>query len=99
MESEFESSGTYNVYFGVIMKKFLIIAAVVLLSACTNTTKAERVLNENGYTDIQMTGYSMFGCDKNDSFSDGFKAKSPSGKTVTGVVCSGWFKGSTIRFD
>jgi len=81
------------------MKKFLVIAAVALLSACTNTSNAERVLADNGYTDIQMTGYSLFGCDKNDTFSDGFKAKSPNGKMVEGVVCSGVFKGATIRFN
>jgi hypothetical protein len=81
------------------MKKFLVIAAIALLSACTNTSNAERVLADNGYTEIQMTGYSLFGCGENDTFSDGFKAKSPNGKLVEGVVCSGMLKGSTIRFD
>jgi len=82
------------------MKKlFLVMALAALLSACTNSSKAERVLSENGYTNIQLTGYDLFGCGKGDTFADGFKATSPAGKTVVGVVCSGMFKGATIRFD
>lgn len=84
------------------MKKLLLIsvlAITALLSGCTNTSKAEEVLMKNGYTNIKMTGYSFFGCSDSDSFSDGFEAKSPNGSNVVGVVCSGMFKGATIRFD
>ena len=51
-----------------------------------------------GYTDIQITGYVVMGCGEQDVFHTGFRAKSPNNTSVDGVVCSGWFKGSTVRF-
>lgn len=83
------------------MKKILMMAVLALsLSACTDPDNATKVLENNGYTDIQMTGYSWFGCSEDDFFHTGFKAHSPANKTVEGAVCSGmFFKNSTIRFD
>lgn len=81
------------------MKRLALIAALVTLAACTDEPKALRVLQSNGYTDIKLTGYDPFGCDKHDNFATGFQARSPNGQFVTGVVCSGWMKGATIRFD
>jgi hypothetical protein len=80
------------------MKKLLIIAAI-LLTGCTSQDQSNRALGSAGYTNIQFTGYHIFGCDKNDSFHTGFKATGVNGKPVEGVVCSGWFKGATIRLD
>lgn len=81
------------------MKKFIVIAAAVLISGCSDSTGAKRALEQSGYSDIQTTGYSFFGCDKNDAYHTGFIAKGPTGKPVEGVVCSGVFKGSTVRLD
>jgi hypothetical protein len=72
---------------------------VLILSSCTNTKNAKHTLEVNGYTKIKMTGFDMFGCGNDDKFADGFTAKSPNGEVVTGTVCSGFFKGSTIRLD
>lgn len=82
------------------MKKLLL--ATVLMAAvagCTAPTKATKVLKDQGYTDIQITGYSWFMCSEQDTFSTGFRATAPSGAVVTGAVCSGFFKGYTIRFN
>jgi len=73
--------------------------AVIALAGCTKREKSVKVLESSGYTDITITGYNWFGCGKDDSFHTGFKAKGPNGKDVEGVVCSGWFKGSTVRID
>jgi len=80
------------------MKVSLIILALIL-SGCTKPDAARQALESNGFTNIQLDGYSIFGCGKDDYFSDKFTATGANGKQVTGVVCSGWFKGSTIRMD
>lgn len=85
------------------MKKFKALAlafGLVALAGCTDSKNAERVLESAGYSDIQITGYSFFACSKDDTQSTGFKAKGPSGKPVSGAVCSGIvIKNSTIRID
>lgn len=70
-----------------------------LPGGCTKPKDATRVLEQQGYSDIQITGWRPFMADKNDVFSTGFKAKSPNGSEVTGAVTRGIFKGSTIRLD
>ncbi|QPI13834.1 hypothetical protein MYO4S_00078 [Serratia phage 4S] len=83
------------------MKK--IIAAVVMvfsLTACTDADNATRLLEANGFDNIEITGYDWFGCSEDDFQHTGFKAQGPTGKEVKGTVCSGiWFKNSTIRFQ
>jgi hypothetical protein len=69
------------------------------LSGCTNEPHARKVLAENGYTSVQITGYSWFSCDDKDTFSTGFVATAPGGRKVTGAVCEGWLKNATIRFQ
>ena len=82
------------------MKKIFAIALIALsLSGCTRPGLAERVLTEQGYTNIEAGGYGFFSCSEDDAFKTNFKATAPSGKRVEGTVCSGWFKGATIRFD
>lgn len=83
------------------MKKLICIMAILVCSVvgCTNGDQAIRVLSDNGYSDIQITGYSPFACSDSDTFSTGFTAKSSNGKYVSGTVCSGFLKGATIRFN
>jgi len=78
-----------------------VIAVLVLVfpHGCIQPDKTRRVLSQQGYTDIEITGWRPFTADKNDTFSTGFKAKSPNGSVVTGAVTSGWLKGSTVRMD
>lgn len=83
------------------MKKLTIAAvlvAAVSLSACTAPNQAKRILEAQGYTNVETGGYGLFKCGQDDAFATNFTATSPSGTTVSGTVCSGWFKGSTIRF-
>lgn len=61
--------------------------------------EATRILRQSGYTQIEITGWRPFAAGNDDTFSTGFRAKSPSGETVTGTVTSGWFKGGTVRLD
>lgn len=79
------------------MKKLLLL--VLLLSGCSSSNDANKALKANGFTDIHTQGYAFFGCGKDDTFSTKFTAKNQHGEKVTGVVCSDWLKGSTIRFD
>lgn len=79
------------------MKRVLILLALVL--GCTDEANTVRTLRSVGFTDIQTTGYSMFGCGDDDTFSTGFTAKNTSGDPVSGVVCCGFIgKGCTIRY-
>ncbi|TXN08961.1 hypothetical protein FV222_00380 [Methylobacterium sp. WL103] len=81
------------------MRRITLIALTTLaLTACTDAPTAERVLRQNGYTDIQITGYDAFMCGQSDTFSTGFTARSVGGQRVSGAVCSAAFKGATIRF-
>ena len=82
-----------------LTKLVLAVAILVGITGCTSQDKSMKVLQAQGYTDVQMTGYSFFSCDKKDTYSDGFTAKSPNGSKVQGAVCSGVFKGYTIRFE
>lgn len=81
------------------------IAAVVIvgvcsitITACSDPTTAERALKAAGYTEIVLSGWGPFaGCGNEDAFATRFSAKGPTGVPVSGVVCSGLLKSSTIR--
>lgn len=83
----------------LIKRAGLVIVATSVLAGCTAPDDAARVLATAGYTRIKVGGYGWFKCDKNDSFATKFSAYGPSGREVTGVVCSDWLKASTIRID
>ena len=77
-----------------------IIAAASALAGCTQPDHARKVLEGQGYTEIQMQGYDWLNCSKDDMYHDKFTAKGPTGKPVAGVVCAGLlFRGATIRLD
>lgn len=78
--------------------KILLLCLVAMLSGCTDEPNTRRVLENDGFKNIQITGWRPFTCDEKDSFATGFIAEK-NGRTVTGCVCSGIFKGHTIRFD
>lgn len=79
------------------MKHYLPLA--VLLASCTDEPRSRRVLEEAGYTDIQITGFEAWACSDGDTFSTGFTAKGPTGRRTSGAVCCGTFKNCTIRTD
>lgn len=72
-------------------------AAALLVAACQDEATALRALRVQGFTDVVLTGYAWSGCGRDDTFHTGFRAKAANGETVEGVVCSGYWKGSTVR--
>lgn len=81
------------------MKVLGLLFAALLLTGCTSSDHATKVLTDQGYTHIEITGWKPYACDKNDTFSTGFRAISPGGREVSGVVCEGILKDATIRFE
>lgn len=82
------------------MKQLVAVMVVAsVLTGCTDSKGTRRALEAAGYSHIEVGGYSWFGCADKDSFATKFKAIGPSGKQVSGAVCSGWLKGNTIRLD
>lgn len=78
------------------MKKFLVIATLLGLNACTNVDEMKTILYEEGYTDIEYDSNAFFTCGKDYGYK--FKATSIAGKkNVNVAVCCGTFKGCTIR--
>lgn len=79
------------------MKKIGLLLALSFLG-CTDEAASRRALEQEGYTDISFTGYDWFACAKDDTFHTGFRAKGPTGKPASGVVCCGlMMKGCTVR--
>jgi len=77
--------------------KTLTMFALILL-ACTDEGATRKTLLDSGYSDITLKGYQPLACSQDDSYSTGFTAKNPTGRTVSGVVCCGFFKSCTVRF-
>jgi hypothetical protein len=83
-----------------MMRLVILLGLVALTAACSDPDGARRVLEEQGYTDVRTGGYAFFSCsEKSDDYATSFQATSPAGHEVSGAVCKGFFKGSTIRFD
>lgn len=83
------------------MKIVTIAALALMLAACApmSDDTARRALISSGLTDIQLGGIAVFGCDEKDFFRKKFTATNASGQRVSGVVCGGFLKGATVRFD
>lgn len=69
-----------------------------LAVACTSEARAREVLDEQGFTDVEMTGYVWAACSDDDVTHTGFRATNPKGRKVEGVVCCGWLKSCTVRW-
>lgn len=79
--------------------RVLLFCFLFMLFGCTDAPGAKRVLEQNGYKDVQITGYNWFACSKDDTYHTGFVA-SRDGQSIAGTVCSGlFFKNYTIRFE
>lgn len=84
----------------ILMGIIAVVLSVTMLTGCTDSEGAERVLRLNNFTDIQITGYAWLSCSEKDTIRTGFTATAPNGEKVSGAVCSGLlFKNSTIRFE
>lgn len=81
-----------------ILKLITTLCVLLIITGCTDKENAERILKNDGFTHISVTGYNFFACSKDDFQHTGFIAKKGE-NTVEGTVCSGlFFKNSTIRF-
>lgn len=75
-----------------------LVGAWAFMAWTPDTDGASRILEEEGYTDINITGADPLMCGERDLKGTKFRAKNQAGNTVTGVVCCGaFFKGCTIR--
>lgn len=82
------------------MRKIVAILMLGFLAACSDPKTAQRALDGMGFSDIEVLGWGPFaGCSDKDTFVTKFRAKNAKGHMVSGVVCNGWFKGATVRFD
>jgi hypothetical protein len=88
------------------MRRILLLGAGLLglasLSGCYAPDAAQRALFDAGYTGIEVSREPLLAfskCADGDRFETWFTAVSPAGRRVSGAVCSGWFKGSTVRVD
>jgi hypothetical protein len=85
------------------MKKLIMVALAfgVMCSACTDERGAKKAAEDMGFSDVQVGGYPWFfdSCSDSDTFKTKFKAVNVHGQPVSGTVCSGWFKGKTVRLD
>ena len=73
---------------------------LLLLSGCLiDAASTVRTLEDSGFSNVQITGYSWWVCGEHDTYHTGFVATNPAGRRVSGTVCCGWLtKGCTVRF-
>jgi hypothetical protein len=83
------------------MKKTLLflVTLLTILTGCTYETGARKVLADQGYTNVEITGWKAFTCGKGYEFSTGFKAMSIAKRPVSGAVCDGLMTGAVIKLD
>ena len=79
--------------------KTIIILSTLLLAGCDRPESAAKALEDAGYSDIHLSGYAFFSCERDDTFATRFVAKGPTGRDVSGAVCEGIFKSKTIRLE
>ena len=65
----------------------------------TDVQSAKVTLEGLSLKPVKVGGYGWFACGKGDVFATNFTAENAQGHTVSGTVCKGWLKGSTVRFD
>lgn len=85
-----------NYIFAVVA---LVAFSALAQSQCVSPSDTRNALQAMGFTNIEVGGRAWFGCSEDDTFATRFTATNPQGHVVTGQVCSGPFKGSTVRFD
>ena len=77
---------------------FLTVFCISWISVAADfPNKAQHTLQDQGYTEINLTGHQFFGCADDDSFNTGFQAKNFVGNRVKGIICGGSWKGMTVR--
>jgi len=81
----------------LIVAFFLLLIVVLAAGGGDFKPNARRTLADQGFTQVNLTGFEWFGCGRDDTYNTGFEAVSLNGHKVRGVVCSGIGKGMTVR--
>jgi hypothetical protein len=77
----------------------VLLTVAFIVSPKADPDKATATLEASGYSEVEIGGPALWGCSDDDTFCTRFTAKGPTGVPVSGVVGSGYFKGSTIRLQ
>jgi hypothetical protein len=78
--------------------KTLVLLLGLCLAGCTDEAGSRKALEASGFTNIQFTGWELWGCSNSDDFATGFVATNMNGKRVKGIVYCGIWKSCTVRF-
>jgi hypothetical protein len=78
--------------------KIIGITGALLLTSCTSEKDVAKYAEMEGWDSYEVIGYSFFGCDEKDAFHTEFKAIKNK-REFTGIICSGLFKGATLRLN
>ncbi len=81
-----------------MFKLIQLLLVSLILTSCTDPDGAIQALKGNNLEPIQVGGYSFFGCGDDYIFATKFQAKNQKGDVVSGVVCSGFLKGNSLKF-
>ncbi len=80
------------------MEKVVVVALLLLTGCSADPEKVKYFLEADGCSETIVGGWTLTGCSDKDAFKNSFSCIK-NGKSVNGVVCSGWFKGYTIRYQ
>lgn len=69
----------------------------VMTATAPTEDQYNKILSSEGFTEVQYNGYAFLGCGENDFYRESFTGIK-NGVTVSGVLCSSSFKGTTIRY-
>lgn len=89
----------YNPTIYVHIAIIVLMIFIRLLLGFTDAPGTTRLLTDQGYSNVEITGWRPFAGSKDDIHCTGFTAITPTGKQVSGTVTSGFFKGKTLRLD
>lgn len=79
------------------MKKIISIIALLFTCSCVNSDRLYEIIENDGVTNVNLTGYAWTGCSKDDTISQKFTG-TKNNKSVNGVICGGWLKAYTVRY-
>lgn len=79
------------------MKKIIFLLICIFIAGCTSKETAIKAASDMGFTNVSTGGISIFGCSDDDFLGRQFSAQNMNGKSVSGVVCSAFLKGTTLR--
>jgi hypothetical protein len=98
IEVKMKITGTADTGCCLLIIAWVIIYLVFHFCTWTNKPQAYKVLHQQGYDHIIITGHSYFTCSGSDWSSTGFTAYKNNQKIKGSVCCGLFFKNCTIRY-